>query len=263
MSCRYTLLTGATGLVGQYLMRDLLMAGERLAVIVRAGKEGTAFERIDAILGRWERELKTHLPRPVVLTGCITASHCGLSPEDLSWIKGNCHRILHNAAVLKFEGVDRSREPWVTNVGGTQNVLNLCREVGIVDLHYVSTAYVCGAQTGVVMESQLDNGQEFRNDYERSKFESEKLVRNCNWIEPATIYRPAVIAGDSHSGYTSSYHGLYLYLRLMATLVPFQTAMVPRTALVPRTAVMRAAQMTQAIPQTQACLLYTSPSPRD
>lgn len=221
-SCRYTLLTGATGLVGQYLLRDLLLAGERLAVIVRPGKDGTAFERIDSILRRWERELGTQLPRPVVLSGCITASHCDLSSDDLHWIRGNCRRVLHNAAVLKFEGVDRSREPWVTNVGGTQNVLNLCREVGITDFHYVSTAYVCGAQTGVIMEGQLDVGQDFRNDYERSKFESEKLVRACNWIEPATIYRPAVIAGDSRTGYTASYHGLYLYLRLMATLVPRQ-----------------------------------------
>lgn len=221
-SCRYTLLTGATGLVGQYLLRDLLCAGERVAVVVRDSKTARAHERIDSILSHWERELDTKLPRPVVLSGCITATHCGLSRADLNWIKANCHRILHNAAVLKFEGVDRSREPWVTNVGGTQNILNLCREVGITDFHYVSTAYVCGEQTGVVMEGQLDVGQRFRNDYEQSKFEAEKLVRGCGWIEPATIYRPAVIAGDSHSGYTSSYHGLYLYLRLMATLVPRQ-----------------------------------------
>lgn len=222
-TCRYTLLTGATGLVGQYLLRDLLCAGEqRIAVIVRDSKSARAHERIDAILSHWERELGTKLPRPVVLSGCITATHCGLSRTDMQWIRANCNRILHNAAVLKFEGVDRSREPWVTNVGGTQNILNLCREVGIRDFHYVSTAYVCGGQTGVVMESQLDVGQKFRNDYEQSKFEAEKLVRSCDWIDPPTIYRPAVIAGDSQTGYTASYHGLYLYLRLMATLVPRQ-----------------------------------------
>ena len=219
---RYTLLTGATGLVGQYLMRDLLLAGERLAVVVRDSKQAKGFERIDDILKFWEDELQMQLPRPVVLTGCITAKHCGLSSQELAWLRANCGRVLHNAAVLTFEGPDRSREPWVTNVGGTQNILNLCREVGITDLHYVSTAYVCGEQSGVVMESQLDVGQDFRNDYERSKFEAEKLVRDCAWIEPPTTYRPAVISGDSRTGYTSSYHGLYLYLRLMATLVPRQ-----------------------------------------
>lgn len=36
------------------------------------------------------------------------------------------------------------------------------------------------------------------------------------------MYRPAVIAGDSKTGFTCSYHGLYLYLRLIATLVPQQ-----------------------------------------
>ncbi|MEZ6104696.1 MAG: SDR family oxidoreductase [Pirellulaceae bacterium] len=219
---RYTLLTGATGLVGHYLMRDLLLAGERLAVAVRDSKQAKGFERIDDILKFWEDELLDAIASASGSDGCITAKHCGLSSQELAWLRANCGRVLHNAAVLTFEGPDRSREPWVTNVGGTQNILNLCREVGITDLHYVSTAYVCGEQSGVVMESQLDVGQDFRNDYERSKFEAEKLVRDCAWIEPPTIYRPAVISGDSRTGYTSSYHGLYLYLRLMATLVPRQ-----------------------------------------
>ena len=58
-------------------------------------------------------------------------------------------------------------------------------------------------------------------DYEKCKCQAEKLVHASN-IESKTIYRPAVIVGDSKTGYTVTYHGLYLYLRLMATLVPQQ-----------------------------------------
>lgn len=222
VALQYTLLTGATGLVGRYLMRDLLLGGERLAVIVRGDKRLAAHARVEAILAEWEQALHTRLPRPVVLSGSISEPNCGLSAEDRSWVGRHVGRIVHNAAVLKFEGVDRARDPWLTNVRGTLQVLELCRETGVTDLNYVSTAYVCGNRTGLVREDELDCGQSFRNDYERSKFEAEQAVRGCTWIAPPTILRPAVIAGDSRTGYTSSYHGLYLYLRLMATLVPRQ-----------------------------------------
>ena len=46
----YTLLTGATGLVGQYLMRDLLRSGAQLAVIVRPKKKEPVEVRIERIL---------------------------------------------------------------------------------------------------------------------------------------------------------------------------------------------------------------------
>ena len=217
---KYTLLTGATGLLGEYLLRDLLLKGIRVAVLVRPTKKMTVTRRIEEILLRWERELRVALPRPVILSGCLTSRNCGLTNAQIDWLRSSCERVLHNAAVLTFVGVDRAREPWVTNVGGTQNVLNLCRETGVSDLHYVSTAYVCGERKGLIGENQLDVGQGFRNDYERSKFEAECHVRECSWLDDPTIYRPAVISGDSETGYTSTYHGLYLYLRLIAMLVP-------------------------------------------
>jgi hypothetical protein len=104
-------------------------------------------------------------------------------------------------------------------VGGTQNTLDACRELGIRDLHYVSTAYVCGMRQGVIREDELACGQDFRNDYEHSKLLAEKMVREADFLEQVTVYRPAVIAGDSQSGYTNTYHGLYMYLKLMSVLV--------------------------------------------
>ena len=96
------------------------------------------------------------------------------------------------------------------------------RDQGIPDFHYVSTAYVCGKTTKTVMEDQLDQGQELRNDYEQSKFDAEKLVQSTTGFRNVTIFRPAVIIGDSETGYTSTYHGLFLYLRLISMLVPHQ-----------------------------------------
>jgi len=116
----------------------------------------------------------------------------------------------------------RKQEPWRTNLGGTENVLEFAAATSIAHLHYVSTAYVCGVRDTVVMESELDVDQTFRNDYESSKFDAEKLVAAAEHFETKTIYRPAVIVGDSQTGFTSTYHGMFLYLRLLSTLIPLQ-----------------------------------------
>ena len=143
----------------------------------------------------------------------------GLDYASRRWVARNCPRLLHNAAVLTFHGSDRAGEPWRTNLQGTRTMLQLCKELNIRDLHYVSTAYVAGRREGRVMEDELDCGQRFRNDYENSKFLAEKSVREADHLRQLTVYRPGIIAGDSKTGYSSTYHGLYFHLKLMSVLV--------------------------------------------
>lgn len=219
---QYLLLTGGTGLVGQYLIKDLMATDVRLAVIVRPARKFSAVQRIEAIMQRWEKELATQLPRPVVLEGNINDDMLGLDDESQRWVAENCHSIIHNAAILKFAGATRQDEPWKSNCGGTENVLNFCAATSIRHLHYVSTAYVCGVRDSPVKEDELNVGQSFRNDYECSKFEAETMVRAAKHFDTKTIYRPAVIVGDSRNGFTSTYHGMFLYLRLLSTLIPLQ-----------------------------------------
>lgn len=218
----YWLVTGTTGLIGEYLLKNLLRRGFRLAVIVRPTRKQTGRQRIEGILQRWETELGQALPRPVVFEGDVTQPQLGLADDDLKWVKRFCNHFLHNAAILQFFGPCRSSEPWTTNVHGTRHAIDLAKSCGIEDFHFVSTAYVCGDRSGKILEDDFDFQQDFRNDYERSKFEAERLVREAQFATQPTIYRPVVVSGDSSSGYTSTYHGLYLYLRMIALLVPQQ-----------------------------------------
>jgi len=214
----YTLLTGASGLLGSYLLRDCLLAGRRMAVLVRPTHTESARQRVDASLTRWEEQTGQILPRPVVLEGDLCRPDLGLTASDTHWIAHHCRAIIHNAASLTFFGKDRQREPWLTNVEGTRHILDLCVRCGIPRLHYVSTAYVCGLREGRILETELDLGQETGNDYERSKLEAEKLVRSAPLAEPPTIYRPSIIIGDSRTGYTSTFHGFYAMVKLAHTL---------------------------------------------
>ena len=215
---KHFLLTGATGLLGRYLMKDLTLAGVPLAVHVRPNRRFSAQERIEAIFSYWDQQLGTELPRPKVLSGQLGEESLGMVPQDISWAAENCSGVIHNAASLSFVSTGRDSEPYISNVGGTQNVLKFCQEAGIYDFHHVSTAYVCGLRTGVVLETELNEGQEFGNPYEESKVEAEEMTRQASFIKSHTVYRPSIIVGDSQTGFTNTFHGFYAAVQLVNTM---------------------------------------------
>ncbi|OHB68563.1 MAG: hypothetical protein A2Y77_15510 [Planctomycetes bacterium RBG_13_62_9] len=214
----YYLLTGASGLLGSHLLRDCLLAGHRMAVLVRPAKTQSARQRVDACLAHWEEQTGQRLPRPVVLEGDLCRPDLNLADTELRWISRHCQAVIHTAASLTFRGADCLKEPWLSNVEGTRRLLGLCSRCSIDQFHYVSTAYVCGMREGPILETELDLGQQMGNDYERSKVEAEKLVHDASLASPPTVYRPSIIIGDSRTGYTSTFHGFYAVVKLVHTL---------------------------------------------
>jgi thioester reductase-like protein len=208
----YLLLTGATGLLGGYLLRDALRQNLPVVVIARRSATLSACRRIDGVLAPWERDRA--LPRPVVLEGDLSQPNLGLSSTDLGWLADNCDTVVHSAASISFYREEKTGEPYRSNVDGTRHLLDLCRAAGIHDFHHVSTAYVCGQRSGRVLEAELDAGQQHGNDYERSKVAAEQMVQAAGFDKAPTIYRPSIIVGDSVSGYTTTYHGFYTPLQL-------------------------------------------------
>jgi len=210
------LLTGATGLLGSFLCRDLLLGGYRLNVLVRERQGVAASERVAALVASWSEECGQTLPTPTVLVGELSPDGTGLSPADERRLRQTRPIVLHCAANLSFRATPQG-EPTRTNVGGTAVLLELCRRASLSRFHLVSTAFVCGRRQGCIGEEDLDQGQDFHNPYEQSKFAAEQLVRQAAGIEP-TIYRPAVIVGDSRTGRTTTFTGLYRILELAVRL---------------------------------------------
>jgi len=211
----YLLVTGATGLLGRSLLRDLSWAGCRLAVLVRPNRAASGAERVDDLLSDWLEIAGEQIAVPVVLEGDISSIDCGLSPEAIDWVSQNVGEVVHSAASLSFGFREADGEPYRSNVEGTKHVLALCERAGIRKLHYVSTAYVCGLREGVICEDELDVGQELGNDYEKSKIQSERLVREAAFLDTLTVHRPSVIVGDLVTGFTNTFHGFYRPLRIL------------------------------------------------
>lgn len=208
----HVLLTGATGFLGRYLLRDLLTAGRRVAVLARPSRSRTAAERVAALVEWCQQSAGRRLSRPTILTGELSLPHLGLEAAEERWVGKNCRQIIHAAARTALRG-SSDGEPARSNVEGTQRLLDLCARLGVEEFHHLSTAFVCGDRAGPIGEEELDCGQGFHNDYERSKCEAERRVRQTPGIR-ATIYRPSVIVGDSGTGHTSVYQGFYRFLEL-------------------------------------------------
>ena len=211
----YLLLTGATGLLGRSLLRDLSWAGVRLAVLVRPNRAASAAERVDDLLSDWLEIAGEQIAAPVVLEGDIASHNCGLSPEAIDWVSQNVGEVVHSAASLSFDYREADGEPYRSNVEGTAHVLALCEQAGIKKMHHVSTAYVCGLREGTIREDELDVGQQSGNAYEKSKIQSEKSVREAAFLETLTVHRPSVIVGDLVTGFTNTFHGFYRPLRIL------------------------------------------------
>ncbi len=200
------LVTGFPGFLASGLLPRLLgRAAERDAVcLVQPAFADLARRRVSEIASR-SPNLRDRIR---VISGDITQPDLGTGAERDALL-ATTREIYHLAAIYDLAV---AREPAMrVNVEGTRHVLAFafaCRS--LERLHYVSTCYVSGRYDGVFTEAQLEEGQTFNNVYEESKYLAEVLVRDAmSRGLPATIYRPAVVVGDSRTGATQKYDGPY------------------------------------------------------
>ena len=219
------LLTGACGFVGRYLLRDLLAAGRRTAVVARSRGRNSALTRIEKIHAFCQESLGQSLPMPRLVDWDIReTAKDGICPADRVWLLKNVGSVLHSAASVRFTLEAETNEPFESNVIGTLRMIELASELGGVDFHHVSTAYVCGDHTGTIFEETIDFPT-FKNVYEESKFlAEEQLMCAADAFKSLTIYRPSIVVGDSSNGYASSFQTIYNGLRLASTLSASQSS---------------------------------------
>lgn len=199
-------ITGATGLLGTEVVARLLATTDSIIyVLVRAGSETDAAHRLQALW--WEEKaLYEAIGKQVVpVIGDIT--------EEQS-VKHLPHGITHVIHCAAETGLQKSKEElWQINVEGTRHILQLAK--GLSQLQrfmYVSTAYVTGTRSGVVLEDSPLTTQ-FYSLYEESKAEAERIVRASGL--PFSICRPGMIVGNSRTGRTRNFNTVYYVLKLM------------------------------------------------
>lgn len=204
------LVTGFPGFIGARLLPRLaeLRPGARFMCLVQprfrdlaeASREGLTAEN-PQLEGRLD-----------LVPGDITEPWLGLGETEARHLAGSLTAAYHLAAVYDL-AVTRELGMKV-NVLGTRNVLSFLHATPRLErLHYVSTAYVSGTAKGTFRETDLDRGQSFKNFYEETKFLAEVDVAASGL--PVSIYRPAIVVGDSRTGETAKFDGPYFTLGAM------------------------------------------------
>jgi thioester reductase-like protein len=203
-------ITGFPGFIANRLLERLAQRDCRFILLVQptlAARTAEEIDRISELNGKTVDEFH-------VVEGDISEPGLGLTAADLDLIKQQTTRVFHLAAVYDL-AVPQDLAMRV-NVGGTRNVVALAHSLPhLRQFHHVSTCYVAGKREGVILESELLHDAGYRNFYEESKYLSELEVESAKKQMPVTIHRPAVVCGDSKTGETGKYDGVYYLIHYL------------------------------------------------
>jgi NAD(P)-dependent dehydrogenase (short-subunit alcohol dehydrogenase family) len=203
--------TGATGFIGRHLVQELLDHREGdIHVLVRQA----SLPRMEALIRRWDTT------RVVPVTGDLGKPNLGVTKKWVTEHQGKIDHFFHIAAIYDMTADDEANER--LNVGGTRHAVQLADALGVGCFHQVSSVAAAGEHHGRFDETMFDEGQQLPSPYHRTKFESERIVREEATV-PWRVYRPSVVVGDSQTGEMDKVDGPYYFfptMKLMRDRLP-------------------------------------------
>ena len=176
--------TGGTGFLGSYILRELVSKGYQVRALRRGNKEPN-----------W-------IPRDIL--------------DKVEWVEGDvldvvsladgmegADYVIHSAAVVSFFKKERSMM-YQVNVDGTANVVNTSLELGIKKFVHISSVAALGRKENGNHVNEDTKWEESRlnTHYAKSKFKAElEAWRGSGEGLPTVILNPSTILGygDWHS----------------------------------------------------------------
>jgi NAD(P)-dependent dehydrogenase (short-subunit alcohol dehydrogenase family) len=208
LSMKY-FVTGATGFIGKRLVKTLLARrGAVVYFLLRPESEG----KVAGLLDYWEVSGQGAKARAVPVFGDLTSKKLGVSADDVKKLKGQIDHVYHLAAVYDLKADEESQVR--VNIEGTRNAVEFAKAIDAGHLHHVSSIAAAGLYEGVFREDMFDEADGLDHPYFMTKHESEKIVRKESKV-PWTVYRPALVVGDSHTGEMDKIDGPYYFFKLI------------------------------------------------
>lgn len=200
--------TGATGFIGKRLVKKLL---ERKGAVVHFLIRKESADKVADLRSFWG----VGPTRAVPVFGDLTAKKLGVAAEDLKKLKGQIDHFYHLAAVYDLSADEESQV--AVNIEGTRNTVDLAKAIDAGHFHHVSSIAAAGLYEGVFREDMFEEAEGLDHPYFQTKHESEKIVRQDCKV-PWTVYRPAMVVGDSTTGEMDKIDGPYYFFKLIQRL---------------------------------------------
>ncbi|WP_422844108.1 SDR family oxidoreductase [Acidovorax sp. M2(2025)] len=197
--------TGATGFIGKRLVKKLL---ERKGAVVHFLIRQESADKVAGLRSYWG----VGAARAVPVYGDLTAKKLGVSAQDIKALKGQVDHFFHLAAVYDLAADEETQV--AVNIEGTRNTVDLARAIDAGHFHHVSSIAAAGLYEGVFREDMFDEAEGLDHPYFQTKHESEKIVRQDCKV-PWTVYRPAMVVGDSQTGEMDKIDGPYYFFKLI------------------------------------------------
>lgn len=257
MSC---FVTGATGFIGRYLVRELLArVSGPVYVLIRK----SATHKLDELRQWWGSEAH----RVIAIHGDLLEPELGVGITDRARIGQPIEHFFHLGALYD---IDASSEALVqANVDGTRNALEFAQAMSARHFHHVSSIAAAGLYDGVFTEDMFEEACQLEHPYFRTKHDSEALVRRQSHVR-WRIYRPGMVIGDSRTGHISKIDGPYYFFKALQIMRRHVPSWLPTVGfeggyvnLVPVDYVAAAlAHLSQLPDQDFRCFHLTDPEPR-
>lgn len=197
--------TGATGFIGKRLVKKLL---ERKGSTVHFLLRKESADKAAALRQYWG----VSAARAVAVHGDLTAKKLGVSADDIKKLKGVVDHFYHLAAVYDLSADEDSQI--AVNIDGTRNTVEFAKAIEAGHFHHVSSIAAAGLYEGVFREDMFEEAENYEHPYFRTKHESEKIVRKECKV-PWTVFRPAMVVGDSTTGEMDKIDGPYYFFKLI------------------------------------------------
>jgi NAD(P)-dependent dehydrogenase (short-subunit alcohol dehydrogenase family) len=197
--------TGATGFIGKRLVKSLL---ERRGTTVYFLLRPESQPKVAELLAYWG----VGKQRAVPVYGDVGARKLGVSAEDVKALKGKIDHLYHLAAVYDLKADEESQVR--VNIEGTRNMVEFAKAIDAEHVHHVSSIAAAGLYEGVFREDMFDEAEGLDHPYFMTKHESEKIVRKECKV-PWTVYRPALVVGDSRTGEMDKIDGPYYFFKVI------------------------------------------------
>ncbi|WP_278194063.1 non-ribosomal peptide synthetase [Streptomyces sp. AN091965] len=215
---RHVLLTGTTGFVGAFLLRELLERTDAdVHCLVRAASREAGRTRLDDVLRSYGITVGSGGRRVHVVRGDLAEDRLGLDAAVWRRLRDDVDTIVHAGAyVHHLSPYERLR---AANVGGTACLLQLMAEGAPKRLHHVSTIGIFGradAARRITEDSPTAGLRHAAADgYTASKWVADRMVQHAvDRGAAARVYRLGRVWADAERGVVNRDD---LFCRLLVT----------------------------------------------